>query len=60
MGLEGILIPDGRSPAEWIFSGDSLNRAKKAMRLMHDLEINTSGVAMVIELLDEISRLRRN
>lgn len=58
--LEGIIIPNGSSPEEWVFSGDSLNRAKKAMRLTQDLEINASGVAMVIELLDEISRLRKH
>lgn len=57
--LEGILTPEGSSPAEWIFSGDSLKRAKTAMRLTLYLEINTAGVAMVIELLDEISRLNK-
>jgi chaperone modulatory protein CbpM len=57
--LEGILIPEGSSPAEWIFSENSLGRAKRALRLTQDLEINTAGVALVIELLDEISRLNK-
>ncbi|MDX1914578.1 MAG: chaperone modulator CbpM [Methylophilus sp.] len=56
---EGILNPKGNSPDDWRFSGDSLRRAKKALTLSRDLEINTPGVAMVLDLLDEISRLRK-
>jgi chaperone modulatory protein CbpM len=56
---EGILNPVGHSSEEWRFSGDTMSRAKKALRLYRDLEINTPGVAMVLELLDEISRLRK-
>ena len=56
---EGILNPHGNSPDDWRFSGDTLQRAKKALRLSRDLEINTPGVAMVLDLLDEISRLKK-
>jgi chaperone modulatory protein CbpM len=56
---EGILNPIGHSPEDWRFSGDALSRAKKALRLTRDLEINTPGVAMVLDLLDEISELRK-
>ncbi len=56
---EGILNPTGNSPEDWRFSGDALSRAKKALRLSRDLEINTPGVAMVLDLLDEISELRK-
>lgn len=55
---EGILKPHGHSPDDWRFSGDSLRRTKKALRLYRDLEINTPGVAVVLDLLDEISRLK--
>jgi chaperone modulatory protein CbpM len=54
---EGILSPIGHSPEDWRFGGDTLSRAKKALRLSRDLEINTPGVAMVLDLLDEISAL---
>lgn len=57
---EGILNPVGTSPEDWRFTGDALSRAKKALRLSRDLEINTQGVAMVMELLDEISKLRKH
>lgn len=56
---EGILTPHGNAPDSWRFSGDALQRTKKALRLSRDLEINTPGVAMVLNLLDEISRLNK-
>ena len=61
---EGVLQPSGASPAQWRFSGRSLTRMRVAMRLSRDLEINSSGVALALELLDEIeqleARLRRS
>jgi chaperone modulatory protein CbpM len=55
---EGVLSPTGSSPEDWRFSGDSLQRAKTAAHLTHDLELNTPGVALALDLLDEITRLR--
>jgi len=55
---EGVLSPTGSSPEDWRFSGDSLKRAKTAAHLTHDLELNVPGVALAIDLLDEITRLR--
>lgn len=54
----GVLEPQGREPARWIFIGDSLHRARKALRLQRDLDIDLTGVALALELLDEISSLR--
>lgn len=56
---EGVLSPAGASPQDWRFSGDSLRRAKTAARLMRDLELNSPGVALALDLLDEISQLRQ-
>ena len=55
---EGVLSPAGSSPEDWRFSGDSLKRAKTAAHLTHDLDLNTPGVALALDLLDEITRLR--
>ncbi len=55
---EGVLSPAGSSPEDWRFSGESLKRAKTAAHLSHDLELNTPGVALALDLLDEIKRLR--
>lgn len=56
--LEGIIEPAGESAPDWRFSGDSLRRARLARRLSRDLEINPSGVALALDLLDEIATLR--
>ncbi|MBU3622255.1 chaperone modulator CbpM [Polynucleobacter sp. AP-Latsch-80-C2] len=55
---EGVLSPTGSSPQDWRFSGESLRRAKTAAHLTHDLELNTPGVALALDLLDEIAHLR--
>jgi len=60
---EGVLQPTGETRAAWRFGGDSLARMRLATRLMQDLEINSAGVALTLDLLDRIaeleSRLRR-
>jgi len=55
---EGVLEPAGRGPADWQFAGPSLPRARVALRLVRDLELDTTGVALVMDLLDEIESLR--
>jgi chaperone modulatory protein CbpM len=55
---EGVLEPRGGSPENWRFSGESLRRARLALRLWRDLEINPPGVALALDLLDEIAALR--
>ena len=54
----GVLEPQGSEPAQWIFVGESMHRARKALRLQHDLDIDLAGTALVLELLDEIETLR--
>ncbi len=56
--LEGVLEPMGDSPREWRFKGNSRRRAQLAWRLSHDLDINSPGVALALDLLDEIAALR--
>lgn len=55
---EGILEPIGQIQSHWRFSAISLHRVHIAMRLQRDLKINCAGVALAIELLDEIETLR--
>jgi chaperone modulatory protein CbpM len=56
--LEGVLEPIGESPQNWRFAGESLRRARTALRLSRDLEINPAGVALALDLLDQIAMLR--
>ena len=55
---EGTLEPSGHEQAHWRFPGNSLQKARTAMRLQRDLGINLAGVALAIELLDEIEQLQ--
>jgi len=56
--FEGVLEPLGTSPRDWRFSGESLRRARLARRLAHDLELNPPGIALALDLLDEIAALQ--
>ena len=64
---EGVVVPRGGSPdgarEAWRFDGAAIRRVRDAHRLQRDLEVNPPGVALALELMDEIaalqSRLRR-
>ena len=55
---EGVIEPIGRNPASWRFRGVSLRRIRCAQRLEQDLGLNTAGVALVLDLLEELEELR--
>ncbi len=56
---QGLLEPEGAAPQEWRFDVVALRRARIACRLQQDLEVNTAGAALAVELLEELRRLRR-
>jgi chaperone modulatory protein CbpM len=58
MAEEGIVEPVGRSPESWRFRGASLRRLRCAQRLEEDLGVNSAGIALVLELMDELEQLR--
>jgi chaperone modulatory protein CbpM len=55
---EGVLTASGADPSQWRFEGTALPRARAALRLLRDLELNAPGVALVLELFAEIDSLR--
>ena len=55
---EGVLEPLGDQQTEWHFNEKSLIRVRSAMRLQRDLGLNLAGIALVLELLDEIEMLK--
>ena len=55
---EGALTPSGDDPQHWRFGGAVLRRARTALSLTRDLELNPAGAALVLDLLDEIEALR--
>ncbi|HEV7614398.1 MAG TPA: chaperone modulator CbpM [Steroidobacteraceae bacterium] len=56
---EGVLDVVEVDTSEWHFTGSALRRARLAVRLERDLEINLAGVALALELMEELQRLRR-
>jgi chaperone modulatory protein CbpM len=56
--VEGVLLPSGGSPPEWRFPGTALRRARLAATLTRELEINAPGVALALDLMDEIEALK--
>jgi chaperone modulatory protein CbpM len=60
---EGVLEPVGTAaerlaPTEWRFAGATLRRARLAWRLTRDLEVNAAGVAVALDLIEQIEALR--
>lgn len=55
---EGVVEPIGKQPESWRFRGVSLRRIRCAQRLKQDLGVNTPGVALALDLLDELEQLR--
>lgn len=44
---------------QWQFDVAALQRLQKALRLQRDLKLNLPGLAMSLELLDEVQDMRR-
>ena len=55
----GIVAPTGLTHDSWRFSEIAVQRAKMALRLQRDLGLEAQGLALSLDLLDEIARLRR-
>ena len=66
---EGLLQPVALEPAlqpvlqsalksDWRFGGEELARVRRICRLQRDFEANLQSVAVMLELIDEIDRLR--
>ena len=55
---ESIIEPHGDQIQMWRFSGTSLMRVHSAQRLQHDLGINIAGIALALDLMEELENLR--
>ncbi len=54
---EGLVAPLVEQPA-WRFGGEELARVRRIRRLQRDFEANLQSVAVMLDLIDEIERLR--
>ncbi len=65
---EGIITPQApprgrragrrRDAHSWYFDGVAVVRVQRTVRLQQDLGVNLPGVALALELLDELETLR--
>lgn len=55
---ESIIEPQGNEVHVWRFSGASLVRVRSALRLQRDLGVNLAGIALALDLLEELENLR--
>ena len=55
----GVLKPEGVNLEDWRFPAQSILQARRAYRLQRDLELDLPGLALALELLEEIDTLRR-
>ena len=53
-----VLDPINSERSQWRFIGSSLQKAHTAMRLERDLGLNLAGLALALDLLEEIVGLR--
>lgn len=56
---EGVLEPNDMRAEIWYFTGTSVKRVQTAMHLQRDLDLNLPGIALAMDLLDELEELRR-
>lgn len=55
---EGIIEPVDPRTSHWIFTGSTLKRVRAVVNLQRDLGVNLAGVALVLDLIQEIERMR--
>ncbi|MGH8521899.1 MAG: chaperone modulator CbpM [Gammaproteobacteria bacterium] len=54
----GVLSPDGPDETAWRFGALDLLRARRLARLERDFGASAEAAAVILDLLDEIERLR--
>lgn len=59
MVMEGILEPIGSTRDEWHFTELHFHHAGIAVRLQRDLGINLPGVALALQLLQELQDMKQ-
>lgn len=55
---QGIIEPEGQDREHWRFDTRMIMVTKKAQRLHQDLQLDWAGIALALELIDEMEQLR--
>ena len=54
----GIVHPGGGSPEEWRFDARMVRVVRRAGHLYRDLEVDWGGIALALDLLQQLEELR--
>lgn len=54
----GIINPEGNQPDKWQFDVDMVCCARRASQLRQQLEVDWPGIAVAMQLLDQIDQLK--
>ncbi len=54
----GIAEPEGDRLPDWRFNTTQLLRVSKAVRLQRDLGVNLPGLALALDLIDQVNSLQ--
>jgi len=58
MVAQGIIEPKQQTSNDWQFDPHAIRRLKIALRLQKDLGVNLPGVALALDLMNELQELR--
>ncbi|MGD9659640.1 MAG: chaperone modulator CbpM [Porticoccaceae bacterium] len=56
---QGIVDPSGNAPIHWQFDATMVTRVHKAVRIQRDFDIDWPGIALALELLEQLEAERR-
>ena len=54
----GIVEPRGDQPQQWLFEPQMVKMIQRACRLQRDLELEWPAVALALDLIEDLHRLR--
>ena len=54
----GIVEPRGEQPNQWLFEPEMVALMQRACRLQRDLELDWPAVALAMDLIEDLQRLR--
>ena len=54
----GIVEPRGEQPEQWLFEPQMVKLIQRACRLQRDLELDWPAVALALDLIEDLHRLR--
>ncbi|MBJ7222663.1 MULTISPECIES: chaperone modulator CbpM [unclassified Brenneria] len=55
----GVIVPLDTDKSSWVFDYHAVSCLRRAQRLQAELDLDWSGIAMTLTLLDKIDELKR-